>query len=398
MKVKQPMQVFRTNSFYYYANELRKHITDEDETEKMDFTDIFWAELEAMVRHNEIVIININSKPRLGKSTEAIAIARKIFDLLKRIKGKKGEFNLHNIARDHQEYSRMMRDPKTEHTVLVVDEFNELENTGENITAENALRKQFSDVQAARYVHRVCCSPTDIIDPNADIMLQLVSHDERTMISHNKLFYRYHEGAIEDTRLLGYVNIYVGDIIKTWLTVRDSFYRVEKTKADKIKIRRAAEMDFYTNYVIKKHEKMELITREGIFRPRLLDFAEPIKNTVQALRPLTKLCKSIDKDIIRNILIAEIRKAKLVTSIFGDEFETRHAQGILNGMVQLQKMNRDLNKLEALYKEEKIDTNVYNYRKDEMVSIMQTICSAVDSQMAELDKCIEINKDYHNKQ
>ena len=151
---------------------------------------------------------------RLGKSTAGFAIGKEILNLLIKYKYQKEntKFGLKNIARDQQEYSRFMRNPETSHTVIVTDETNELENTGENVTVEKALQEVFSCVQAGRYVHRVCCSQKEVVDPNADIMLVITSIDKERRITHCKLYYRYYEGGQEFTQLVGYVDLYVRDI------------------------------------------------------------------------------------------------------------------------------------------------------------------------------------------
>lgn len=206
---------FKINSFYNLANQYRQKITEEQELEKIDMTQHFWKEVEYMIQHNELVNINVNGRVRMGKSTEAIAIGMQMFDLLKKhgFRKKDDVFTMKNVARDQQEYSKKMRNPETAFTVIVTDESNNLEGTGENVTVENALSQDFSDVQAGRYVHRVSCSPKNVIDGNADILLEIIGADRRSMISHNRLYYRYTYGGIEYRQLLGYVNIYVGDSI-----------------------------------------------------------------------------------------------------------------------------------------------------------------------------------------
>ena len=109
---------FRTNSLYYYANKYRQLMTNEEELEKIDMTETFDNELEEMIKNGELVIININAKMRLGKSTLAFAIAQdKIYKLLQKYgyRKKTEKFGLKNIARDHQEHSKMMRNPETRH-------------------------------------------------------------------------------------------------------------------------------------------------------------------------------------------------------------------------------------------------------------------------------------------
>ena len=106
---------------------------------------------------------------RKGKSTLAIAIAYWIFLKLQELGliPKKERFTCKYIARDQSEFGEMIKDSVNIYdTVRVIDEFNEMEETGENSTIERALRNTFSDVQAMRHIHRISCSPKDNPDKN----------------------------------------------------------------------------------------------------------------------------------------------------------------------------------------------------------------------------------------
>ena len=177
---------YETNRFYYYANIYRQKSTSDEELQGIDMTDEFWNEIEEEIKADELVDININAKVRIGKSTVGIHIGKKVFYLLlKHAKRKEGSFGINNIARDEQEYSKMMRDPKTGFTVIVTDEINALDSTGENTTVEQALNSNWSNVQAGRYVHRICCSPKGVTDENADIFLEVIAVDKVNKITHH---------------------------------------------------------------------------------------------------------------------------------------------------------------------------------------------------------------------
>ena len=52
---------------------------------------------------------------------------KELIELLKKHKKReKGKFGIKNIARDQQEYSKIMRDPDIQNTVILTDEMNEL--------------------------------------------------------------------------------------------------------------------------------------------------------------------------------------------------------------------------------------------------------------------------------
>ena len=307
---KTKRKAFKTNTLYAMANEYRKNLTDESEIEKIDMTEILEREEELMIKNGEIILENVNAKMRLGKSTMAMARALRIFGLLKKYKKqpKSAQFGIKNIARDDQEFSKLMRNPDLQNTVIVTDESNELEQTGENVTVENALKQVFSDVQAGRYIHRISCSPKGVLDPNTDIMLSVIAIDKQTKVTRAKLYYRFNEGGAEYTQLLGFVDTYVGHLLKEWETVKQVFIKTNKTKKEQKLVDTAKKNSWYVLYMFKKYEKMELITKEGIFRPRMLDYAKIILAVTNELKPLCKISSLINSNIIRNYIKLNFKK------------------------------------------------------------------------------------------
>ena len=152
------MNIPQKSVIYGLAEQASQNIEDPEKIEEKDLTNIFWEELEMMIKQGEIIIVNINAKMRLGKSVLAFAIANKIHDLLKKYEQqpKNAQFGIKHLARDQQEFAKLMRDPNLKNTVIVTDESNAMETTGENTSVETKLAQMVSDVQAARYVHRVC--------------------------------------------------------------------------------------------------------------------------------------------------------------------------------------------------------------------------------------------------
>ena len=117
------------------------------------------------------------------------------------------------------------------------------------------------------------------------------------------MYYRYFCGGSEFRQLLGYVDTYVGDIIKNWINIKDIFYKIqnnEDVSNEEINLLNdLARKDFYIEYSIKKYEKMELITKEHIHRPRILEYAKPIQDTIQKLKPLCKINNIVTPNIIK---------------------------------------------------------------------------------------------------
>jgi len=120
----------------YYALKYLDNSTTDEEIRTIDMTEEFWNELKEIYEAGEIINININGLPTKGKSTIGGEIATYIVEKLIH-----KSISIHNIARDQQEFSKMMRDPKLNNTCILIDEWNELESTGENATIEDYIKK-----------------------------------------------------------------------------------------------------------------------------------------------------------------------------------------------------------------------------------------------------------------
>ena len=395
MKRQKEEKKFDTNRFYYYANEYMKRPTTNEELQAIDMTQEFMKEIEEEVIHDELVDINVNGKVRMGKSTFAIDLGRWIYGLL--IKHKKrmgGKYGIKNVARDQQEYSRIMRDKDTKFTVIVTDEINELEETGENVTVEKALSNVFSNIQAGRYVHRVSCSPKDVTDPNADVFLEVISVNKKEKMTHCHLYYRMFKGGVENMQLLGYVNWYVGELIDVWdKQVRKHFFKEERTEYDNKEIAKWRKKDFYTEYMIKKYEKMDLITKEGIMRPRLLDYAEIILGVEERLRSLARL-NVLNRNTIKNFVKMYCRKAKIPTSIVGEELMTQEVDGILSLWKSYFRLMKDLQMVDKMRISGKIDSFVCDEKEKAIKGSADDLMETIQAQLEELRRYKEINSKY----
>ena len=95
--MKKPKRGYIANTFYHYANEYRKHLTDEDTIEKVDMTQKFWAELDSIIEAGELINININGLPTTGKSTLGFEIGRRLTK-----KHFKRTFGVEDIDRDNK--------------------------------------------------------------------------------------------------------------------------------------------------------------------------------------------------------------------------------------------------------------------------------------------------------
>lgn len=386
---------FKVNSFFYYANLYRQKAVPDEEIEAINMTDEFWKEMENEIRNDELPNININAKVRMAKSTTGIEVAKQLYNKMVEIKRLKGKepFGIKNIARDQQEYCRMMSNPDVNWTVILTDEINELEETGENVTAERALNSVFSNVQAGRYVYRVSCSPASVTDPNADVFLEIIGVDRKRKITHCHLYYRMLKGGDQYMQLLGYVEINVGDLIKEWLKIKEDFFKNDTKKDQEItkKIEKARKKDFYVEYMCRKYEKMKLITEEGIMRPRELEYAEVIMETIVDLIALTRT-NILTKDTIKSYILMKFRNHRIPTSIIGEELATQRANAVLSLYKLYFKLGKSIIDLEKKYEE----TGKQELR--EKVKVITNEWTAIDraikAQMEELNKMIEIKKKY----
>lgn len=407
---KEKIKQIRTNSLYWYANKYTQNLTDAEEIQKIDMTDIFIKELYYQVENGELVNININGRVRTGKSTLAMTIGEQIiWKALQKSKQrpKTENFGMKNIARDQQEYNKMMREPETAYTVICIDENNDLENTGENSSIEKAMERTISNVHAGRYVHKIACSPKDTIDDNADIIITTIGIDKPTATTHANLYYKYIEAGQENIQLLGYIRISVWETVKNWESkVKKHFYKPERNKNDEKIIEEWKKKDWYVEYVTKKHEKMELITQEGILRPRMLDYSEIILSITKKLKNLTKIDRIIDNNMIKNTVKAVARERRIPMSIMGEELITREIQGVLKLYENFHKLNKRLNglktKKEILRKNrDKMQNNEYYKARDnlkeeikEIETIKNAIAKTAEDQIEELERYKEINEKY----
>lgn len=351
-KLKTKKDKFLTNTLYHLAEEYRKRLTDESEIERQDVTDILFLELFEMVKRGELINMNINAPPTSGKSITGMAMASIVMKTCF-----KRNLNITDIDRDQHEFSKRIRDPEMKNTIRIIDEWNELEEGGENSTVEKALYDYFSDVMAQRYIHKISCSPKQSIDKNALIYLEVISTDKHNKINHCKIYYKIFQAGMEIIQIIGHVNIDVGHILQ---------------------------QKWYQTYRKRKFQKMDLILREGIFRPRVLEYAAIIDSVTTRLKPLTKLTSLVTADIVRNYIKMQCRETKTPQSIVGEELATREVLGIL----KLYKDYWRLNKLIDVYKQNNQDTK-------EILTMQAEIMNAIKLQEAELKRYNEINQKYN---
>ena len=394
----QEVKTFKINTLRKIAEQYASETRTSDEIFKQDVTKTLEGEIRYQIRNGEIVICEVKGKPRTGKSTVAIYVSRDwIDDELKRCgkKDKKKEFSMMNIARDDQEYSVLMSNPDLMNDVILTDEQNELEQGGENASTEQQLKDVYSDVQAGRYIHRVSCSPEKEIDSNSDILLETVGFDKDKMITHTRVYYRINNAQNKYWQPIGYANICVKELIQNWeKNVKATFLKGEKTEKDKKFIKEESKRDFYVEYMIKKYEKMDLLLKHKIMRPRELRYAEAMLNVVKRFSGLTKVMP-IDDKVIKNYLEIEFRKLGIAFSIVGIKLSADRVCGVINLYRSYWRTEGKKSKvLKELGGKGEQDERKKIIEK-EYDKLLEELKVAIKTQEEELERYVDLNKRYN---
>lgn len=190
---------------------------------------------------------------------------------------------------------------------------------------------------------------------------------------------------MEITQLLGYIRINVQNTIKQWAKVEDTFLKPKHTEDEKQLIKKTAKKDWYTMYMIKKHEKMDMMTKEGIFRPQLLEIAKIVRQTTEELKPLTEISGAINMDIIRNFLKLKARENKVPMSIIGEDLAVRETSGILSLYKNINKIQRQLNNSK--------DTKEH----EQLKASCKALARAINAQETEMKRLEIIQEQYKTK-
>ena len=322
---------YSINNFRNIAETDMQNILEESVVWERDVTELFYKEIKIQLKRRELIIIQVNGKVRLGKSTVGWCIAKTILKEMYKLKlTTQKEFTLNNVAMDQQEYNQFMMNPDTNFTVILTDEDNNMEKTGENSTTIASMDRDFSNIHAVRYVNQVNCSPNSIKDPNTDLILEVVSQEKVTRETVCKLYYRYFPMNIETKIPIGIVKIYVGDIIKNWEDeVKKHFLKPIRTKKDNEIIQKWAKKDSFVKYNILKEEKLNLITKYHIFKPRELEASKVINIIIKRNKHLVKYKKLTSRNRIKIEVENISQKEGNILSILGRELATDRVDGIL---------------------------------------------------------------------
>lgn len=269
----------------YMYFELKDVLASEQDLLQNNITNEFYDNMDECIEHN--IPLNIAIKGDVGSSKSTVAwviddyqntrIEKKIGKKIDRYK---------TCFSDQIEFIRFTSNEEWD-KAIIVDEFSRIAETGLNATTESALLDYYSDVFAQRRINKIACSPSRIMDKNATIILEYIGKNEEKLISRFKVIYRDVADGY-NMRTLGYVDFYVGDIIKK---------------------------DFYLKYREKKFKRMELLDKHGVRDIRDLEFSGIVLQSIEILKGVIKDGNKADlTDLIHSVVSKVCRKEKRIYS------------------------------------------------------------------------------------
>lgn len=364
MEYKKP----KWDKFRKLFNENRYVMPDPEEVEKRDITPVFYAELYDLIRHNEIILININGIMRTGKSTVALEICRFINEELL---GK--TMNASYIDADQSMFQdRVNKSPNMVNQCRVIDEYNKMSDTGLGSSVRNKEAEQFTEVQAVRLIHKISCSPDTLTDNMTQIILDIISKDKENKGTWCLLKYRSKTASGTQVLPLGRV-----------------FIDVSKTLGAK----------WYKLYNYKKEKRIDIYNKDNILDDRdpkeasaLLHFYNNYKlvckfRRIQRAELLVSLRNYLRKKIERGSFLSEDRLLKSIS-------------GLLDKVYFLEKMKSELKlaqlgKTKRLYSPEEV-SELQEIIKIEETALFETIEYYLHLQKVYKDYC-EVDNLTENK-
>lgn len=391
---------WKGNILQTLAEEIVRYTIPLEEVIKINLSTKLLKEIAREIINKEIVKIQINGKPRLGKSTVAILLGLYIDKCLKEhsLKKESNKFGVKNIARDQNEFMKRMRNPELMYDIIITDESNSSENTGENATVEEAQRKTVSDVQAVRYIHEINVCPEGTMDHNTDIKIEVRNKDNG--LEHTRIYYHLKSMSYYGWVLIGIADFDVRKLIANWLKVEDRFnnYLLTKNETDKKFVEYWRTRDFYVEYMCRKHEKIELMKNHGINRPRDLDYAEIRKAVVDKLKPLAEMPIINMNRLTRNVnkrLETEFKKRNMPLSILGRKEDVDRIMGYLGDYRTLVEIRMSMADLLKKFRAEKIEANEYNLAVTTLAKAKTEIEDEIKINEEELESLSKLNKRYN---
>lgn len=247
---------------------------------------------------------------------------------------------------------------------------------------------------AMKYIN----SPKPLSDEQSDILLSIVEPDKKTLTTRCKLYYRVVHGVTVDTQLLGFVDIYVGDIIKNWVKkgIEKIYYKENRTPAEERLLKKWYKKDWYVAYQIRKKRKVDFINKHGIFRTADIDYADVYLRTVELLMPLTKFKGGIEPKRVKATLKTVCRQMKIPTSIIGDQLMSDRAESVLNYFADKHDFERKVDVLIQKHSDGKVDDEAYEEETKSYYEAIKRLEKLAEEQMKELKFLRKVKEEFYD--
>jgi ABC-type dipeptide/oligopeptide/nickel transport system ATPase component len=344
-------QAVLINELKFMAIKNAEQLISNEDIRKINVTKEFWKEIDLMIANKELINMQLIGERASGKSLTMCLIVDYINRKIKH------PMSIKQIFADQTEFADYVREKNPQDQCVGIDEWSTMSETGSGATTEQAWLNYISDVMAQKFVHRISCSPSTIVDSGANIVLETIGKDVDRKITRALCSYRIVKPEGEITQLVGYIDFFVGEILnKEW----------------------------YIQYRKKKFKRMEMLNVHGIQNPRELGQAEVVREVYTEIRELAKY-RPVTRPIVKAWLDMKKREKKQLQSIIMNEEMTEKIIGLLT-------IEREMNRA----KEDSIKAG----RKGnlgasmELEKVSKTYAEKMKLAIADLDAVIKIGKEY----
>lgn len=294
-------------------NEVKETAISEEEAKTVNVTNSVWHSFETRLASNEPINCQIRGDPATGKSTVGSKIGLTISREIGLNQGILDGYNKF-IFSDQIEFLRFMN-TKMENIAIVIDEWNRMVNTGYNATTEMTLFDYYSDVFAQRFVHRISCAPSNVVDKNCYLFLDIEGRDLEKKVTRLKVIYK--DIVTGESLVIGHFDIYVGDTMQ---------------------------MPWYGKYREKKFKRMELLEKNGIRDIRELEFADVALRAFLILSDTAKTVRIKTNTINKTVDMVRRQQGRIYSMLTMNEI-TGRVKGLLDLLNEKKSLERKFGKM-----------------------------------------------------
>jgi hypothetical protein len=317
-----------------------KGATDGDMIDN-DVTELYHKAKVDKLKNGELWVEQIKGEVRTGKSTVGFKEILELNEIRYRLGLREQRVHIMDcIAADQTEAVRIvMRHPRQQ--AIMIDEYSAMAEGGANSSTEQQTWQSYGDMLASDYVDRVNCNPTRMLDTNAFIHLIVIG---KIFGGYTRCQLKYVNNIEGDQQTLGYVDIYVWDIIENWTeNVRPVFEKEKRTKQEELFIEEQARTDPYVAYMLKKERRQKLMTEHHIRDIRELEFAKVTLRTVEQLNPMAATRKTKIPDAITIALVQDIcKETGVIYSFYAETVVVNKVKSIILLVHDHGKLTREL--------------------------------------------------------